>query len=265
MVSNNNFDSIILNAYIDTYFQPIVNLLNGSIIGYEALSRGPKGSDYFLPNTLITEAKARNRMQELDLIFRKMALMNASKRGLRKLLFINIDPLAIYTDNTVENVVRRSSEYGIAPKRIVVEVSERSALCSFEKFQKAMDEYRRGGYTIAFDDINAALSNIDTVSSIKPKYIKIDGKFVKGINLPENTKKVEELSPIITIAKMIGAKVIAVGVEKRDELRTLYRIGVDAAQGNLIGIPQKEFKPITEDAQILLNALHEETNSTTIA
>lgn len=260
MVSNNNFDSIMLNAYIDTYFQPIVNLSTGSVIGYEALSRGPKGSDYFLPNSLITEAKARNRMQELDLIFRKITLMNASKRDLRKLLFINIDPLAIYTDNTVENVVRRSSEYGISPQKIVVEVSERSALCSFEKFQKAMNDYRNDGYTIAFDDINAALSNIDTVSSIKPKYIKIDGKFVKGINLPENTDKIKELSSIITIAKMISAQVIAVGVEKRDELKTLYRLGVDAVQGNLIGIPQKEFKPITEDARILIDALREESN-----
>lgn len=259
MVSKTSFDSIILNAYIDTYFQPIVNISTGYIIGYEALSRGPKGSDFFLPNALITEAKAHNRMQELDLLFRKMALMNASKRDLRKLLFINIDPLAIYTDNTVENVVRRSAEYGIPPKRIVVEVSERSALCSFEKFQKAMNEYRLDGYTIAFDDISAALSNIDTVSSIKPKYIKIDGKLVKGINLAENTNKVEQLNSIITIAKMIGALVIAVGVEKRDELRALYRLGVDAAQGNLIGIPQKEFKPITEDAQLLLNALREET------
>ena len=88
MKGNINFDDIIKNAYVDTYFQPVVDLLKGNVIGYEALSRGPRGTDFYMPNALIAEAKSRSRMGELDFLLRKMALINAAKRDMHKLLFI---------------------------------------------------------------------------------------------------------------------------------------------------------------------------------
>jgi EAL domain-containing protein (putative c-di-GMP-specific phosphodiesterase class I) len=115
MKGNVNFDDIIKNAFVETYFQPIVDLTNGNLIGYEALSRGPKGSSLFMPNALITEAKSRNRMKELDYLLRKTSLVNAEKRGLRKMLFINVDPVSIYEDDPAASVVMRSSEFGIPP------------------------------------------------------------------------------------------------------------------------------------------------------
>lgn len=256
MVGSMSFDDIIKNAYIDTYFQPIVDLSNGNIIGYEALSRGPRGTDYYYPNALISEAKSRNRIHELDYLLRKMTLVNASKRGIRKLLFINIDPICLYDVDGTENVVRNSGEFGIPPRRIVVEVSERSAVCSFEKFQNTIESYRKDGFLIACDDINCGFSNINAMSTINPNFIKIDDKFVHGIDQNTDIDKITQLNSVITIAKMIKAKVIAVGVETPQELKYLYHMGVDAAQGNLLGAPQKEIRGISEETERLIKDIN---------
>ncbi|HEX2938677.1 MAG TPA: EAL domain-containing protein, partial [Ruminiclostridium sp.] len=135
MKGNANFDDILKNAFVDTYFQPVVSLSDGNIIGYEALSRGPKGTEFHMPTALIAEAKRRNRMNELDLLLRKMALINASKHNLLKPLFINIDPIAIYEGIPASSIVRRSNEFGIPSHRVIVEVSEQNALCSLDRFQ----------------------------------------------------------------------------------------------------------------------------------
>jgi EAL domain-containing protein (putative c-di-GMP-specific phosphodiesterase class I) len=252
MNGSTNFDDIIKNAYIDTYFQPVANLSTGNIIGYEALSRGPRGTDLYMPNALIAEAKSHNRMSELDHLLRKMALVNASKRGLRKLLFINIDPVALYDDSPSENTVRRCADFGISPQHVVVEISERSAVCSFERFQKVISTYKSDGFSVACDDINCSLSNINAMSSLNPDFVKVDRQFVRGIDQNTNVNKSAELSSVISIAKMINAKVIAVGVETPGELSSLYRIGVDAAQGNLIGEPRKEFSGISQNTSKLI-------------
>jgi EAL domain-containing protein (putative c-di-GMP-specific phosphodiesterase class I) len=256
MAGNTNFEDIMKNSFVDTYFQPIVNLADGYVIGYEALSRGPRGTSLYMPNALIAEAKSHSRMGELDHLLRKMALVNASKRGLRKLLFINIDPVALYDDNKSENIVRRCADFGIPSRHVVVEVSGRNEICSFEKFRKIIEEYKTEGFSVACDDINSHLTNVQTVSSIAPDFLKIDGSFVRGIDTNNDINKYNEVSSVIEIAKMVNAKVIAVGVETEGELSFLYRMGVHAVQGNLLGEPQKEFTNISKKAAAIISALN---------
>jgi EAL domain-containing protein (putative c-di-GMP-specific phosphodiesterase class I) len=147
----------------------------------------------------------------------------------------------------------RSAEFGLPSKNITVEFSELSAICSFEKFQDIISTYKNLGFSIAFDDINCALSDIKKISGINPDYIKVGGRLVRGIET--DIDKRIQLDTVITIAKMIKAKVIAVGVETSSELEMLYSMGIDAAQGNLIGLPQKEFKGISEQAKNLIAIL----------
>lgn len=250
MSNNVSFDEILKNAFIETYFQPIVNLNDASILGYEALTRGPKGSLLFMPGALISEAKAHNRMSELDLLMRKMALINAEKRKMRKQLFINVDPLAVYEEDTGESVVRHSSDYGISPKRITVEFSEHSAVCSLDKFVNVIDNYKNAGFSIAFDDTDSPFTSIDKITRVKPDYIKIGGILISGIDT--DVEKRKKLTSIITITRMTDAKIIAVGVETKNELETLKSMGVDAAQGNILGVPNNEIKGITDEVKIMV-------------
>lgn len=255
MKGNMNFDDILKNAFVDTYFQPIINIADGSIIGYEALSRGPKDTDFYMPTALIAEAKRRNRMRDLDLLLRKMALVNAAKRNLLKPLFINIDPVALYEDGQSDSIVRRSSDFGIPAHRIVVEVSEKNALCSIDRFQHVISSYKADGFQIACDDITCTFANINAMSCLSPNYIKISGRLVHQINANMDVDRLNELNTVMQIAKMINAKIIAVGVETVEELKTLYRMGIFAVQGNLLGEPKKEIKGISQQSINIINSL----------
>jgi len=250
-----NFDDILKNAFVDTYFQPIVSLSDGNVIGYEALSRGPKGTNFYTPTALIAEAKRRNRISDLDVLLRKMALINASKRNILKPLFINIDPIAIYSDDKADNVVRRSRDFGIPPHRVVVEISEQNALCSLESFQSLINSYKSDGFQVAIDNITCNFSNINAISCLSPNYVKISGRFVHQINVNYNINRISELNNVLQIARMIGAKIIAVGVENMDEIKILYRMGVDAVQGNFIGAPSKEVSSVSNKALEIIEAL----------
>jgi EAL domain-containing protein (putative c-di-GMP-specific phosphodiesterase class I) len=199
-------------------------------------------------------------MDELDHLLRKMSLINASKRGLRKLLFINLDPLALYDESQSESIVRFCADYNILPRHVVVEISEGNAVCCFERFRKLIVSYKSDGFSIACDGINCPFANIDAISSLNPDFIKIGGPFVRGINLNANIGKTVELGSVITIAKMMKAKVIAVGVETPGELSCLYRLGVDAAQGNFIAPPQKELGGISDSAAQYIAGLNTGTN-----
>jgi EAL domain-containing protein (putative c-di-GMP-specific phosphodiesterase class I) len=114
-------------------------------------------------------------------------------------------------------------------------------------------EYKNAGFSIAFDDINCALTNINKIAGINPDYIKVGGRFVRGIET--DIDKRVELSSVIAIAKMINAKVVAIGIETESELEVLYSMGVDAAQGNLICIPQKEIKGVSEQVKEMIAKL----------
>lgn len=252
MASSLSFEDVLSNAYIDTYFQPVVNLDDCSVLGYEALSRGPRGTSLYSPNALIAEAKSRNRMAELDQLFKKKALMNAAKMRLHKPLFINVDPVALYELSVTESVLRKCMDYNIPARQIVVEISGKNEFCTFERFRKIIENYRSAGFLIGYDDINCHLLNIDGMSGISPDYIKIDGKFVREIDKTEDQQTVDDIKDVISISKMLNAKVIAVGVETKEELAFLYTLGVHAAQGNLLGKPKKEITGLSGETEKMI-------------
>ena len=91
---------------IKTVFQPIVNLKNGSIFGYEALSRGPECSSLKRPDKLFAAAREHSLLFELEKLCRKTALKKARSLNGNHKLFINIDPHVIYDEDFKQGVTK---------------------------------------------------------------------------------------------------------------------------------------------------------------
>lgn len=254
-MSKSDIESIIRNAYINTYFQPIVSLNSKSILGYEALSRGPKNSAYFMPKPLIAEARAHNKLADLDHTFRKMIFVNATKQEIRKPLFINIEPSVLLTDKSTDSLIERCKEYGLSPSRIVIEISEQTAYFAFGKFRNILDKLAENNFSIAIDGINCTIADINNFTMIKPRYIKISGELIHDIDKTPTQEKIDEIHSIVTIAKAIGAQVIAVCVETYEELSTLYDMGIDAVQGNFLAPADKTIKDLSSQAEFQLSKL----------
>jgi EAL domain-containing protein (putative c-di-GMP-specific phosphodiesterase class I) len=245
------FSDIMSRQLIETVFQPVADLKNGRIIGYEAFSRGPKDTPYYLPVALISEAKRTKRMNELDGNLFRAAIINAQKRGIKKLLFINMDPDCIFEKPALADEISKPEYEGISADQIVIEITERAEICKFDSFTNIIEGYKNQGFLICFDNIGSAEANLYTLSNIKPDFMKIDRNLIH--NIQTNIKNQEDLRMELRIAQLVGASVIAEGVETRGELEMLMKLGVPSAQGNIIGEPGRYFTGMSEAAAEIID------------
>ena len=252
MMDNNTLlTEIIHNNMVETIFQPIADLKTGRVLGYEALSRGPKGTDFYMPIPLISQAKSYNRMEELDAVLCDNTLMNAKKRGLDSLLFMNLDTKYIFENNPVESILGKLKKYELQPEKIVIEFSEKSVICKFDSFVDMIQQYRGHGFLICFDNVGSAYSNLFTVGKIRPDFMKIDRNLTQGVSL--DGSKRTNLDMEMMIADLIHTKLIAEAVETKEDLSALIDMGIPAAQGHLIGKPDMNFKGIRLEALQLIS------------
>jgi diguanylate cyclase (GGDEF)-like protein len=228
--------AVIRDKDIVTHFQPIVDLRNADILGYEALSRGPENTDLRSPASLIERAEAENCLWELEVLFREKALATAKTLELKTLLFLNVDPNIVNDPAFISGFTKQYiKEHGLLPEMIVFEITERSAIDDFRNFRLAMRHYQEQGYKTAIDDTGAGYSNLSVISKIKPHFIKIDMDLIRGID--KNSFKQAIVKSFVWLANLTNMTLIAEGIETMPEARTLISLGVHAGQGYLLGRP----------------------------
>ncbi len=228
---------IIIKEELTTLFQPIVELASRNIIGYEALTRGPKDTEYENPYFLFDTAKEVGLIFELDRICRRRALLASTALDASAYVFVNCLPSTMqdpefkgdYLKNLLADVQRR-------PQKIVIEVSEREAIDDYPAFRSALQDYSKLGFSIAVDDTGAGYSSLEAIVELQPDYLKLDMSMVRDIH--EHPLKQELIRAIASFSKKIGATIIAEGIETTEELDVLSEIGVPLGQGYLFGRPR---------------------------
>ncbi len=247
------FYDILKNKKINTYFQPIISLKNGEIIGYEALSRGPIDGLLHLPETLFDCAKIMNKVWELDLLCRIKAIERAKEIIGDKYLFINIEPDIIKDPEFKRGFTKEYLEaYQISPENIIFEITEHQAVLDFRGFREIIDNYKGQGYRIAIDDAGDGYSGLRMLAEIRPNFVKIDMGLIR--NIDKDMMKKELLRSIQSFSRITNIKLIAEGIETIDELRTLIEIGIEYGQGYFIQKPNPSF--IQLNPRIMQTILH---------
>lgn len=240
------FDAIIKKQSISTYFQPIVNLKTSEIIGYEALSRGPENTCFYSPMSLIEMAHQEHCTWELEMIFRKKALERVFEMEQDKLVFINVDPEVIKSSSFKSGMTKEHLEsIGAHKATIVFEITERTAITDYHAFQCVLENYRKQGYKIAIDDVGAGYSGLKTINEVRPEYIKMDMDLIRNIH--KDTFKQALIKAFVETAITTNIKVIAEGIETKEELKTLIRLGVHAGQGFFLQKPALLLSPLEPD------------------
>jgi len=242
---------ILKNEEITTVFQPIISLQNGSIIGYEALSRGPKNSFLQYPDKLFAVAEKNNILWDLEYLCRKKAIEKACLMEINKFLFINVDPLIIKDEKFKKGFTKEFlHQYNISPESIIFEITERTAIEDYTSFKAALNNYVDQGYKIAIDDTGAGYSGLKMLSQVKPHYIKIDMDLIRDID--KDTFKQALIKCFVTLSEVTNMKLIAEGIETLEELITLINMGVYAGQGYFIQRPTENALEITQDIKALI-------------
>jgi len=227
-------DRILLEESVTTVFEPIVRLASRETIGFEALTRGPAGTGLETPAALFGCAEQSDREYELDSLCRRRALANARGIAAEQLLFLNILPTCIQDPDFQAVRVRETlSSLGLAPRNLVLEVSERQAISNFPIFREATDHFSRLGFRIALDDTGAGFSSLEAALELSPDFLKIDMSLVRGIE--ESPEKQELLRGLRGVAGKMGSILIAEGIETEHELEVIRGLGIECGQGFHLG------------------------------
>lgn len=244
----NALSSILAQGSLHSLFQPIISLSERSIIGFEALTRGPSNSPLHSPLALFSVAAQAGRLSELEIACRESACRRFTAQKLPGKLFLNVSPESLLeTAHQPGRTLQLLDDFGIPPSQVVIELTEQTPTDDFQLLQTALHHYRAMGFSIALDDLGAGYSSLRLWSELRPDYVKIDRHFIDGIH--QDALKREFVGSILQIAKASRAQVIAEGIELAEELAVLTEMGVDLVQGYLLCRPQ-EHPP--QEARLML-------------
>ena len=246
--------NILIQRSLSALFQPIINLSDGTILGYEGLIRGPADSPLHSPINLFGVAKQEGLTLELEMLCRQIVLESFVTQNLPGNLFLNVSPEAL-TDLSFKDgqTLAYLEHLGMDPKRVIIEITENQPIFDFDNMRNALLHYRNMGFQIALDDLGQGFSSLRLWSELHPEFVKIDMHFVQGVNT--DPLKQQFLKSIQQIAQSAGTQIIAEGIETDAEFRVIRKIGIDCGQGYFIARPAP-VPPITlpTEAGCLINA-----------
>jgi EAL domain-containing protein (putative c-di-GMP-specific phosphodiesterase class I) len=227
---------IIAQRQITPVFQPIISLQDHTIYGYESLSRISHSGNITNPEELFEKARLYGMTVQIERLCREKALDRVVELGLEGMIFLNVCPALLYAENHQRGFTLQLLEkLGIDSSRVVFELTEKSLINDYDLFEKGVAHYRSQGFKIAIDDLGDGYAGLKMLSQITPDYVKLAQFLVSNIDtLPAKQALVEAIT---CFSKRIGAKVIAEGIERKEELAYLSGIMVDFGQGYFLSRP----------------------------
>lgn len=225
-------------------FQPIVTLASGEVLGYEALIRGPAGSMHASPDALFRMAHETGTTVALEMSAARTALASWAALHLPGKLFLNFSPLTLrhlldQRGRVMASLLGLDGGQGaairIAPSRVVIEVTEQTAVGDAASFAQVVAVLTELGMQYALDDFGTGHANLDRLAELTPQYIKIDKSLVRGIHA--SSRRLEVLRAVLNMMHALGGRVIAEGIETAEELALVRDLGVAAGQGYFLGRP----------------------------
>lgn len=241
---------LIDNDLLTVHFQPIYSVNDGTVYAYEALTRIKEGArikDGTLFNNigdLFKSAILVNFISHLDVICRANALKCAARKGLTKTesyLCVNICPETLMDpDHLVGITDELAGEYDIPKEKIILEITEESAIKNLELFRKTVSRYWERGYKIAIDDFGAGYGGLKMLSMIEPELVKIDCHFIS--NIDKATVKYNLVDAIATACHRMGIKIVAEGIEREEELSIIMNMGIELLQGFYLCRPAPDLR-----------------------
>ena len=234
--------SIISNKLITTVFQPIFDVENEIIVGYEALTRGPKNTDLYSPEVLFEKAQEYNLLSELELLCRASAINRFVELKLVGKLFINIClNVMLNKDHPYGETIKLVEKSGLSPQQVVIEISEKSPFPNSDILLRALNKYRKFGFDIAIDDVGVGYSGLKQWSYLRPDIVKIDRYFIDRCD--QDVMKREFLKILFELGRISNAHIIAEGIETKEEFEMLRELGMVYSQGFFLAKPNEN--PIT--------------------
>ena len=224
-----DFRGLLEPGAIRAVFQPIVRLSDLQPVGYEGLARFPSPPGLVaLPPDVTLAAAARSGLRDDIEVACWAAMAEAGKPPAGRLLFVNVAPDALGHPGLARLA-------GRLPSRLVIELTEQDAVQDIRRIQERLRPWIARGALVAVDDAGAGFTSLEYVAEIRPDFLKLCRRMVTNVDLDPSRQAV--LRATVAFAREVGARVVAEGVERPEELEVLRAAEVDFGQGWLFGRP----------------------------
>ena len=240
----NEFKDVLKAGDLQLHYQPIVNVQSGEIAGFEALMRWPHGDGGFIsPAIFIPIAESSGLIVEASkwaLRESCAALKRTEQRTGRTDLFmsVNFSSADFAAPGFVEAFDGILRETATDPSKIHLEITERLLMDRPDQAREMLQHFHDTGVRIAIDDFGTGYSSLSYLHSFPIDVLKIDRSFVRA--MLRDARSLELIRSIISLGRNLNIKVIAEGVEERDEAIALAGLGCDEAQGYHFARPLPE-------------------------
>lgn len=219
---------------IRVLYQPLVELDQRQVVGYDALARGPEGSPLESPLDLLQAGRAAGRVEELDWRMRAEALQGAIEADLGNwlTLFVTVEPEVLLDQvPTDAELLLRTAEQRL---RVVLEIGQRSLHLHPAELLTAARWARQRFWGVALDDVGEHPLSLALLPLLDPDVIKLDLRLVQRLPGAEAARLVHA---IFAHVERTGAGILAEGIETEAQYELAVTLGATLGQGWLFGRP----------------------------
>ena len=227
-------DDIPLPFEFQMAFQPIVDISERRVWGYEALVRGVNGETAFSVLKQVTE-ETRYRF---DQAARVMAIETAGRlfKGRDFRLSINFMPNAVYEPSAcIQKSLAAAKRADFPHRNLMFEFTENERMEDTAHVKRIVEAYRKFGFLTALDDFGAGFAGLGLLARLQPDLIKIDMELLRDIHLSRAKQAI--VAGIVGIARELDIRVLGEGVENAEELTILRAAGISLFQGYYFAKP----------------------------
>jgi EAL domain-containing protein (putative c-di-GMP-specific phosphodiesterase class I) len=230
---DDQFEAILRDRTLYPVFQPVVSIADRSVVGFEALARGPEGP-YRKAGALFQTAARLGRSADLDWLCAGIAGEQFVAAPFGDLaLFVNLDPYTLRRSfrqrllDVLADVLRE--------RQVVIEITERAVTQDPPALMEAVIQARRLSARVALDDVGVEPSSLAAMPLVNPDIIKIDRSVVQAHSPAWAVSHV--VNAVLHEAARSGAQILAEGIENEEHLDVARSLGATLAQGYLFGRP----------------------------
>jgi EAL domain-containing protein (putative c-di-GMP-specific phosphodiesterase class I)/ActR/RegA family two-component response regulator len=223
----------------EPFFQPKVELATGRVVGAEALARWRHPAYGLLgPETFLAPIARAGYLDELSWIILALAALEAGRwcsAGLNLSVAVNVSATSLADPNYAEAVTQIVGGQGLGANRMILEVTESEAIRNVAAALENLTRLRMRGFGLAIDDYGVGYSSMQELSRMPFTELKIDRSFVTAAAGSEKHRMM--IAHTVEVARLLGLKTVAEGVETKAEMQLLRTLGCDMIQGFLVAEP----------------------------
>jgi EAL domain-containing protein (putative c-di-GMP-specific phosphodiesterase class I) len=242
-----SIEQVVRGRMVRAFFQPIIHLDSGDVVGYEALARGPVGTAFESPGPMFAAAAKAGLSWELDLVAHAAAFRAAVEAQLHPstALFINVATPS--SAGPVPPDLMPALALARARLRVFMEMSERSLSADAEATMLGIERARAAGWGIALDNVGVTAASLALMPFAYPDVVKIDVSLVHEQTHPYAPRV---MNTVTAHAERTGAAIMAVGIESEAHARTARGLGAELGQGYHFGRPAPlDGQPVPRDPE----------------